>query len=432
MSIHKPLARVRTIYAEYPRQFWVLVLGSFIDHVGGALMFPFLTLYITRRFDVGMTEVGVLFGLFSIAGVLGSMFGGALADRLGRKGMLIFGLVASALTSLLMGLVGSIELFFVSALVVGLFANAGGPAQQAMVADLLPEEQRAQAFGILRVVHNLAVTIGPAIGGLLAVRSYLLLFVCDAVASTITAGIVALAIRETRPASRPGESQQTIARTFGGYWTVLRDTTFVLFVGACIFMILAYMQMNGTLGVYLRDVHAVSEQRFGYIMSLNAALVVLFQFPIARRISRYRPLLVMAAGALLYALGFGAYGFVSTYGMFLLAMVVITVGEMLVAPTSQALAAQMAPEDMRGRYMAVFGLTWMIPMTFGVLLAGLIMDNGDPRWVWYSAGIVGLVASAAFALLQRRVDRPTADAAQAAEPAAPARRSEAHLPAART
>ena len=432
MSIYKPLARVRTIYDEYPRQFWILVLGTFIDHVGGALMFPFLTLYITRRFDVGMTEVGVIFGLFSIAGVLGSMFGGALADRLGRKGMLIFGLVASALTSLLMGLVGSIELFFVSALVVGLFANAGGPAQQAMVADLLPEEQRAQAFGILRVVVNLAVTIGPAIGGLLAVRSYLLLFLCDAVASTITAAIIALAIRETRPASRPGESRQTIARTFGGYWTILRDTTFVLFIGACILMIFVYTQMPGTLGVYLRDIHAVSEQRFGYILSLNAALVVLFQFSVSRWISRYRPLAVMAAGVLLYALGFGMYGFVSAYWLFLVAMVVITVGEMLVAPTSQALAAQMAPEDMRGRYMAVFGFTWMIPMTFGVLLAGLIMDNGDPRWVWYSAGLVGLVASAAFALLQRRVDRSAADADPAAEPVAPSRRSEAHFPAAGT
>ena len=432
MKTYNPLARLRTIYDEYPRQFWILVLGTFIDHVGGALIFPFLTLYITRRFGVGMTEVGVIFGLYSIAGVLGSMFGGALADRLGRKGMLIFGLVASALTSLLMGLVGSIELFFFSALVVGLFANAGGPAQQAMVADLLPEEQRAQAFGILRVVVNLAVTIGPAIGGLLAARSYLLLFICDAVASMITAGIVALAIRETKPASRPGESQQTIARTFGGYGTVLRDTTFVLFVGACIFMILAYIQINGTLGVYLRDVHAVSEQRFGYIMSLNAALVVLFQFSIARRISRYRPLVVMAAGALLYAVGFGTYGFVSTYWMFLLAMVVITVGEMLVVPTSQALAAQMAPEDMRGRYMAVFGFTWVIPMAFGVLLAGLIMDNGDPRWVWYSAGLIGLIAAAAFLLLQRRVDRSAADAGQAAEPLAPARRSEAHHPAAGT
>ena len=424
MIVNKPLVRLRNIYDEYPRQFWVLILGTFIDRVGGALMFPFFSLYITRRFSVGMTEVGVIFGLFSVASVAGSMFGGALADRLGRKGMLIFGLIASATTSLLMGLVGSIELFFGCALIVGLFANAGGPAQQAMVADLVPEEQRAQAFGILRVVANLAVVIGPAIGGLLAAQSYLFLFICDAVASLITAIIVALAIQETRPARREGEPEQTMAQTFGGYWDVLRDTAFVLFIGACILMTLVYMQMNGTLAVYLRDTHAVSEQRFGYILSLNAAMVVLFQFPVTRRISRYRPLATMAAGTLLYAIGFGMYGFVSTYVLFLAAMVVITIGEMMVAPTGQALVAQFAPEDMRGRYMAVFGFTWVIPSSVGMLLAGLIMDNADPRWVWYSAGLVGLVAAGAFALLQRRVDRAAGGAGRLAEPVASARRAE--------
>jgi MFS family permease len=405
MYFYKPLERIRNIYAEYPRQFWVLILGTFIDRVGGALMFPFLTLYITRKFNVGMTEVGVIFGLFSIASVVGSMFGGALTDRLGRKGMFIFGLVASALTSLLMGLVNEIEFFFASALFVGLFANAGGPAQQAMVADLLPEEKRAQGFGILRVVVNLAVTIGPAIGGLLAARSYMLLFICDAVASLITAGIVALAIRETRPAPRAGEPEQTMAQTFGGYRDVLRDGTFVLFIGACILMTLVYMQMNTTLAVYLRDTCSVSAQGFGYIISLNAALVVLFQFYVTRRIARYRPLILMAVGALLYAIGFSMYGLVSTYIFFLVAMVIITIGEMMTAPTSQALAAQFAPEDMRGRYMAVFGFSWVIPMTVGPLLAGLIMDNGDPHWVWYAVGIVGLMSAAAFALLQRRVER---------------------------
>jgi len=316
MSLYRPLERIRYIYAEYPRQFWILVLGTFIDRVGGAVMFPFFTLYVTRKFSVGMTEVGVIFGLFSIASVVGSMFGGALADRLGRKGMLIFGLITSASTSLLMGLVNSIELFFASALFVGLFANAGGPAQQAMVADLLPEEKRAQGFGILRVVVNLSVTIGPAIGGLLAARSYLLLFICDAVLSLITAGIVALAIRETRPAPREGEPEQTMVQTFRGYLDVLRDVTFVLFIGAGILMELVYMQMNTTLAVYLRDAHSVSEQGFGYIISLNAAMVVLFQFSITRWISKYRPLILMAAGALLYAIGFGMYGFVSAYILF--------------------------------------------------------------------------------------------------------------------
>jgi len=424
MFLYGQLDRVRKVYDEYPRQFWVLLLGTFIDRVGGALMFPFLTLYITRKFNVGMTEVGLLFGLFSIASVVGSMFGGALTDRLGRKGMLIFGLIASALTSLLMGLVNEIEFFFASALFVGLFANAGGPAQQAMVADLLPEEKRAQGFGILRVVANLAVTIGPAIGGLLAARSYLLLFICDAVASLITAGIVALAIRETRPAPREGEPEQTMAQTFGGYLVVLRDVTFVLFIGACILMTLVYMQMNTTLAVYLRDTHSVPEQGFGYILSLNAALVVLFQFLITRRISKYRPLIVMAVGTLLYAIGFGMYGFVSAYVLFLAAMVFITIGEMMVAPTSQALAARFAPEDMRGRYMAVFGFSWVIPMAVGPFLAGLIMDNTDPRWVWYAAGLVGLVAAGAFALLERRVERPAGQAAAATEAAASGGRGE--------
>jgi MFS family permease len=115
----------------------------------------------------------------------------------------------------------------------------------------------------------------------------------------------------------------------------------------------------------------------------------------------------MAAGTLLYAIGFGMYGFVSIYVLFLVAMVIITIGEMMVAPTSQALVAQLAPEDMRGRYMAVFGFTWVIPSAVGPLLAGLVMDNADPRWVWYAAGLVGLVATGAFALLERRVGRST-------------------------
>ncbi|MGD8794202.1 MAG: MFS transporter, partial [Anaerolineae bacterium] len=107
------LARLRDIYHEYPRQFWVLVLGTFVDRLGGALLFPFFTLYITRKFGVGMTEVGLIFALFSASSVVGSVVGGALADRLGRKGMFLFGLVASALSSLFMGTVDSLALFFV-------------------------------------------------------------------------------------------------------------------------------------------------------------------------------------------------------------------------------------------------------------------------------------------------------------------------------
>ena len=417
MFLQKPLNRMRDTYTEYPRQFWILVMSRFIDQLGGALMFPFLTLYITRKFDASMTQVGLIFGIVAVTGFVGNMVGGALTDRLGRKGMVIFGLLASAFVNLTVAFVTRIELVYVGALFMGLFGNASGPANQAMVADLLPEEKRAQGFGILRIFFNLAVTIGPAIGGLLATSSFMLLFVCDAVSSVITAIVVALAIRETKPEAAKDAPEETVAQAFGGYKDVLRDVPYMLFVGACVLLTFVYMQMNTTLAVYLRDSHGIPAQGFGYLLSMNAAIVVLCQFAITRRVAKYKPMIIMAAGTLLYAIGFGAYGFISTYPLFLVAMVVITIGEMLVAPHSQALAAKFAPKAMRGRYMAVLGLSGAIPWALGPILAGLVMDHADPRWLWYAAGLVGLAAAGSFALLQRRVERRTEQSAQATEAA---------------
>jgi MFS family permease len=409
----KPFERVRNIYYDYPRQFWILVVGMFIDTLGRTILNPFLMLYATKRFDVGMTEVGLLFGLMSVANTVGSMIGGALSDRLGRKGMIIFGLFVSGLSSLAMGTVGSFELFFAVVVFVGLVASVGFPAHQAMVADLLPEEKRAGGFGVFRVVANMSWVLGPVIGGLMAVRSYMPLFISDAVASTITAGIVLVAIRETMPAPQDGERKETMAQTFGGYWAVLKDSTFVLFVGACILMTIVYMQLYTTLGVYLRDTHGFTEQAYGYLMSMNASAVVLLQIPIARRIERYRPMFMMALGTLLYAVGFSMYGVFATYIPFMVAMFIITVGEMVVMPTAQALVARIAPEDKRGRYMAVFGFSWVIPQAVGTLLAGLVMDNADPRLVWYAAGVLGTVAAGAFVLLNRRVEESATQPPQA-------------------
>ncbi|MFL7869929.1 MAG: MDR family MFS transporter [Anaerolineales bacterium] len=401
MFIEKQQQKLISIYREYPRSFWTLVMVTFIDRVGGAMLYPFFALYLTRKFGVGMTEVGVLFAVFSLSGFISNTIGGALTDRLGRKGILIFGLIASSFSAVAMGLVNSFEAFFVLALTVGILSDVAGPAHNAMVADLLPEEQRAQGYGIIRVAFNLSVTIGPAIGGLLASRSYLALFIADAIISLITAVLVWRYLPETKPQAQKDAPQVSMAGTFVGYFRVLRDLPFLLFMGACILMTLVYINMNTTLGVYLRDVHGVAESGYGYILSLNAVMVVLFQFGITRRIEKRPPLLMMAIGTALYAIGFAMYGFVSAYIMFLLAMVIITLGEMIVAPVGQALVAKFAPEDMRGRYMAVFGYSWGIPFAIGPYLAGIVLDNYDPHVLWYAAGIVGTLAVMGFLGLYR-------------------------------
>ncbi|MBN2499684.1 MAG: MFS transporter, partial [Anaerolineales bacterium] len=262
-----------------------------------------------------------------------------------------------------------------------------------------PEEKRAEGFGILRVVANLSWIIGPTIGGLVFTRSPLVLFVADAITSLIMAAIILVRIPETMPEKSPEAKQESFGVTLLGYFKVLADKTFIAFMGASILMLLVYLQLYNTLSVYLRDVHGLESNVYGSLMSLNAFAVVLFQFWVTRKVSKRPPLLMMALGAALYMIGFTMYGFVAGYLMLLLAMIIITFGEMVVMPVSSAFVAKLAPEEMRGRYMAVFGLSWAIPATFGPTLAGIIIDNYDPNWVWYGGGIIAALSVAGFLLL---------------------------------
>ncbi|MDO9300131.1 MAG: MFS transporter [Anaerolineales bacterium] len=399
--------KISKLYHEYPRTFWIVIAITFIDRIGGSLLFPFFALYITSKFEVGMTDVGVLFAAFSVSSFVGSTIGGALTDRFGRKSIIMFGLIASSFSTVAMGLIGSFQAFFFLAFFVGILTDVAGPAHQAMIADILPEEKRADGYGILRVAFNLSVVIGPAIGGILASRSYLLLFLSDAAISLLTVILIAIFLPETKPEAHPDAPKETMAGTFAGYGQVFRNTAFMLFLGAVMLQVFTYMNMNTALGVYLRNEHGTPESGYGLLLSINAAMVVLMQFPITRRITKYPPMLMMAAGTFLYVIGFSMYGFVTTYAMFVVAMVILTVGEMVVSPVSQALVASFAPEEMRGRYMAVSGFSWAIPFAIGPYLAGLIMDGPKPHLLWYAAGLVGMLSTFAFLALYRARGKET-------------------------
>ena len=408
------LEKIRNIYNEYPRAFWTYNIIVFIDRLGGFMLYPFFALYLTQKFDIGMSTVGILFAIFSVSGFVGSALGGALTDRMGRKGVIIFSLVLSSLSALGMGFAPSLAIFIAVSVIVGTLSSIGGPAHEAVVADLLPQEKRAEGYSIIRMIFNLAVIIAPAVAGLLIARSYILLFIVDAVISLIAAAIVLFALPETKPQAHANSKPETMKQTFAGYGRVFKDTPFVAFIGVTIMMTLVYMNMNTTLGVFLRDQHGLPEVGYGSLLSINAILVVLFQFWIARRLEKYKPMLMMAAGSLLYAIGFAMYGFISAYALFVVAMIVITVGEMIVSPFQQALVASFAPEAMRGRYMAVSGLSWGIAFAVGPYFAGLTLDSANPNLLWAFCGFLGMLATIGFAVLNKVHHSP----APAAEPAA--------------
>jgi len=407
--------KLNTIYQEFPRKFWIVVLVSFIDALGSHLVFPFFSLYITQKFHIGMAEAGLILGIWAGFGLVASLVGGALTDRFGRRKLILFGLVFSALSSLSLGLVNSLSILYLLAIVVGFLSNIDGPAYDAMVADLLPEKQRSEGYSILRVADNLAWIIGPAIGGLVAARSFFMLFVIDSVLSCIIAVIFYKLVTETRPSVAAEKSHESVWQTAAGYRVVLRDLGFMAFTFASLLMLLVYMQMYNTLPVYLRDAHGFSAEEYGLMLTSTAVLVVACQFWVSRISKNYPPFVMMVLGTTLYAIGFGMFGFISAYPLFILAAFIITFGEMIVVPTSQTLAANLAPADMRGRYMAFYGLSAAFPAMLGPGLAGLVLDNFNPNLLWYVGGGLCILSALAFYLLHRRLGSQKRFAAKAKE-----------------
>lgn len=410
--------KLRKIYADYPRLFWIVVGVSFIDGVGGTLLFPFFALYITQKFGVGMTEAGILLGMSSIFGMFGGVIGGALTDRFGRKRLILYGLVLSAISTLSFGLITDIRVMFPFVAVVGLLGSLAGPAHNAMIADILPEEKRQEGFGILRVVGNFAWIIGPSIGGFVAKQNFFYLFVIDSIVSCIVAVLIFRLLPETKPqvhAEAGAVKHESLWQTMLGYRVALRDFAFMAFIVASVMTLIVYQQMYGTLSVYLRDVHNIDTQGYGFLMTTSAITVVIFQFSVSRWLRGKQPFVMMALGTLFYMVGFAMFGFVSVYWLFIAAIVVITIGEMIVVPVSQGLAANFAPEQMRGRYMAVFSFSWAIPSAIGPGAAGIILDNYNPNLLWYIGGVLCAFSALSYYMLHLRLHKETRFAPQPAE-----------------
>ncbi|MBN1305239.1 MAG: MFS transporter [Anaerolineales bacterium] len=418
--------RFRDIYNQFPKKFWTVVAVMFIDRVGSTMLFPFFSLYITKKFSVGMTEAGIVLMIFSGFGMIGSMAGGALTDKFGRRILIIFGLVFSALSTLSLAFANSISTIYGLAIMVGLLSNVSGPAHQAMIADILEEKQRAEGFGILRVIANMAWIIGPTVGGFVATRSYFALFVIDATVSCFVALLFFLLISETKPDSPDDNKQkdQGILESLKGYGTVLSDAAFMAFIVAATLMGSVYIQMYNTLSVFLETHHQIPAQGYGFLLTTSAITVILLQLWITRRIKKLSPFLMMGLGTLFYMVGFSMYGFNSVlkfdiplaiggwsgnwtgqYSWFLLAIIIITIGEMVIMPVSQTLAANFAPEDKRGRYMAIFGLCWALPATFAPLAAGIILDNLDPNLLWRGGGCLCALTALVFYVLHQHIGK---------------------------
>ena len=392
--------RLGRYYRSFPRQMWVLVAGSFVNSLGSALVFPFLTLYLRQRLGISLVEIGLVFTLNAAASLAAGMMGGMVADRFGRRSVMLISLLSTSAVLLLLGIATSYVQMILLAAALGLSSPLFQPARDAMVADLTHPDQRTEAYSVLRVSSNLGYAIGPAIGGFLAGVSYLLSFSLAAGASLAFFFVTLVLVKETLTEAAKGRAARSQTAGFG---VVFRDTPFIIFCGLMILTTMVYTQVITNLPVYMKETLGLGERYFGWVMSANAAMVVGLQLGISRATARWPRLPAIGLGSALYGVGVGAIAAVTAFPGFIACAVIYTLGEMIIAPVATAFTADLAPVEMRGRYMGLLGLTWGAAYGIGPALGGLVYDAGFAQALWLAAGALGLVTAAGYVLLQRKV-----------------------------
>lgn len=394
-------------YLNLPNAVHVLCFGSFINRAGSFVM-VFMTIYVSEQLGFGITFAANCFGVFGLGSVVSSLVGGLLADRFGRKPIMLLALFGGAIALALLGMVREQWSFLTLVLAFSLAVEMYRPAASAMMGDLVNQIQRPLAFGLMYIAFNLGFAFAAPIGGFLAQHSFQWLFWGDAITTAAYGIIILLFIKETLPKQTALEIE-TVGRESTVTWSeavthMLHDRTFVLFSLATLLTSLVFMQAFSTLPIYMSQL-GFTKEKVGWLLATNGALIVVCQIPFTHWLNRYHRILVILAGEILLAIGFGLTTFAETAPMFFLTIVIWTLGEVVQAAFKQSLVADLAPTNMRGRYMGVFSLCHAIGFTVGAPAGGQILERWGPQVLWPTCFVIVLLAAGVYGLVYLRLER---------------------------
>jgi MFS family permease len=394
--------------AEYPPQFWLMASGVLISSAGGSMIWPFLMIYASEKLNLSLSTVSTLITINAGTGILASFVAGAVADRLGRKPVMVVSLAVNGLAYLFLSQAHTYFGFAILQFIMG----ASNPLYQvgadAMLADLVESEKRTNAYAILRMINNAGIAIGPAAGGFLASHSYAFAFFGAATGMVIHSLLLFFRARETLSKQFKAE-KRPVFEELGGYARVFNDHRYIIFtliVGAGM---TAPAMLWSLLAVYTKQNFSLSESLYGWLPTTNALMCVFVQLFVTRISKRFRPLPVAAVGMVTYALGVGSVALMKDFWGFWTSMVVVTFGELILIPTVSKYIADLAPVDMRGRYMSFYWFAWGIARATAPLAGGFLNDNISPRSIWIGGLSIGLVSTIGLTIYNRLYkisDRP--------------------------
>jgi MFS family permease len=398
--------KLSAFYKSYDYRMWILFSGWMASAMGFAMVIPYMSIYFHNQMQIPMTQVGFLFGAGAIARALAGLVGGHLSDKLGRVKIMGLAQFARGIIFVFMaGLAfrgGSFVLWSLALILNWLFGGFYQPVANAMAADIVPKEKRVEAYSILRVGGNTGWAFGPVIGGFVASASYPLLFIVGGILTFISSGLLLFFLSES--VKRDSVEEKFY---FKDLVKLKDDQLFLLYCSISILVFVVIGQLVSTISVFSVDYVGITKAQLGFLFALNGLIVVLLQIPAAKFTQTKNLMRVLFWGSIGYALGYFLVGFAHGFEWLFFCMLLISLSEITVLPTSVSIAANLSREKHHGLYMGGYGLAYAMGWSIGPLVGGIFIDllGKEPVLLWGLIAILGVLAALAYTRLEKKLPK---------------------------
>jgi len=381
-----------------PVQLWTVEAGIFLNYLGWGAVLPFEVIYLHDTRGLSLAAAGLVVGIVTGLAVVAAPVAGQAIDRFGARATAAVSGVALAAGYAGLAFVQTPEKAFAAAALAGIGNGGLLPSQSTLLASLVSSNLRHRSTAVSRVAANLGAGLGGALGGFVAaygVNGFVVLFLANAITYLLYVAILLVVVREA-PRSDPMPR---------GYRAIVRDRAFMRLALTNVAMIaVGWGIFTWIVPAFAQQEIGASPRLIGFLLFANALTVVLAQIPSAKLAEGRRRAVAIAAGGVLFAgaclLVVGA-DFVPlglAYGALLGAVVVVGVGECLHTTALMPLVADLAPEALRGRYMATIGLSWWLGLALAPTLGAQLLSASPPAALLASAGVALAAAVSALSL----------------------------------